>query len=93
MTYQYSWCPEIWSKYYAEASEILAYFKGVVDKFNLWKYIKLTHEVNHAQWDSETGLWNVKITDLNSGSQFEDHCDIFVNAMGFLKQVLSSPFW
>ncbi|KIW81124.1 hypothetical protein Z517_04147 [Fonsecaea pedrosoi CBS 271.37] len=86
VTYQFSWNPEVWSKYYAEASEIFAYFKGVVDKFDLWKYIKFSHEVQRADWDEETGLWNLKIRDLATGVEIDEQCDIFVNAMGFLNK-------
>ncbi|KAK4935997.1 hypothetical protein LTR10_023044 [Elasticomyces elasticus] len=84
VTYQFSWDPQIWSKYYAEAPEIFAYFKGVVDRFSLWKYMKLKHEVQHAQWSAEAGVWNVRIKDLHTGREMHDHCDIFINAMGFL---------
>lgn len=88
MTYQYSWDPAIWSKYYSEGPEIFAYFKGVVEKFKLWRYIRLQHEVTHAKWDDEEGYWNVKIANLTTNESFDDRCDVLVNAMGFLKYAL-----
>ena len=90
MTYQYSWDPAIWSKYYSEGPEIFAYFKGVVDKFKLWRHIKLQHQVTYAKWDEEDGCWNVRITNLATNESFDDTCDVLVNAMGFLKYVKSS---
>lgn len=85
VTYQYTWAPAVWQKYYSEAPEIFAYFKNVVDEHKLWEYIKLKHRVDHAEWNPEVGQWTLLITDLEKDTQFEDHCDVFVNAMGFLK--------
>ena len=90
MTYQYTWEPAIWSKYYSEAPEILKYFKDVVDKFGLRKYIKLHHSIDRAEWNQESGKWTISISDLESGNKFEDGCDIFLNAGGPLKYVLFS---
>lgn len=85
MTYQYTWEPKIWSKFYSGAAEILGYFKHVADKYKLRKYIKLQHEVTHAQWNEETGKWTVKIKNLVDGNEFEDTSDILINASGIFK--------
>lgn len=90
VTYQYTWEPAIWSKYYSEAPEIFQYFKNVVKKYNLQSNIKLLHCVDHAEWNEEDGKWIVSVTDLEKGKKIEDHCDIFINAMGFLKYGLMS---
>lgn len=85
MTYQYSWEPAIWSKYYSEAPEIFSYFKSVVEKYDLLQHIRLKHRVDHAEWLEDQAQWRIKISNLETEEQIEDHCDIFVNAMGFLK--------
>lgn len=85
MTYQYTWEPNNWSKYYSEAPEIHAYFKGIVDKYNLLKYIKLRHRIDHAEWNDETSKWRIKITNLADNSTREEECDVFVNGGGILK--------
>lgn len=85
MTYQYSWEPAIWSKYYSEAPEIFRYFKGVADKYQLYNVVKIQHRVDHAEWIPSEAKWTIQITDLTKNTRIEDKCDIFVNAMGFLK--------
>jgi cation diffusion facilitator CzcD-associated flavoprotein CzcO len=84
-SYQFTWEPYIWSQYYAEAPEIFAYFKMIVDKYDLAKYIKLRHRVDRAEWDESEGQWHITVTDLDVGHQFTETCDIFVNAGGPLK--------
>lgn len=85
VTYQYNWDPAVWSSFYAEAPEILAYFQGVVDRHNLLKYIKLRHQIEHAEWIEETGKWRITTTKLEDNTKIVEECDVFVNAMGFLK--------
>lgn len=85
MTYQYSWEPAIWSKFYSEAPEIFRYLKGVADKYQLYKTIRLQHRVDYAEWIASEAKWKVQITDLARNKQIKDSCNIFVNAMGFLK--------
>lgn len=83
--YQYTWNPKVWSEYYATGPEILKYLKDTVTEFDLVKYIHLRHRVDHAEWHDGPGKWRLLVTSLPDGRQFEDECDIFVNAMGFLK--------
>ena len=85
MTYQYTWELNIWSQFYSSAPEILEYFKHIADKYDLRKYIKLQHEVVHAQWNEETGKWTVKVKNLVNGTDFEDSGEILINASGIFK--------
>ncbi|EXJ87185.1 hypothetical protein A1O3_04144 [Capronia epimyces CBS 606.96] len=82
VTYQYTWEHKVWSQFYSGAKEILGYFQHVADKYDLRKYIKLRHQVNHAQWDEDTGKWTVKVKNLADGSEFEDSAEILINASG-----------
>jgi cation diffusion facilitator CzcD-associated flavoprotein CzcO len=85
VTYQYTWEKKIWSQFYSGAAEILEYFKHVADKYDLRKYIKLRHEVVHAQWDEDLGKWTVKVQNLADGTEFEDSAEILINASGIFK--------
>lgn len=87
VVYQYTWNPKVWSEYYAGGAEILQYFKNTVDEFDLRPLLRLRHRVDRAEWQEDAGKWKIFITNLVENKQFEDECDIFVNAMGFLKQV------
>ena len=50
--------------------------KRVVDKHNLWPFIKLNHLVKDASWDDEAGNWIITIEDTANGVTFTDTCDI-----------------
>lgn len=83
---QFSWAKNPkWSQFYSEGSEILQYFKDVVDKFDLAKYIQLNHEITGAYWDSDAGRWNIHVKNVLNGATFVDVCDVFINNSGILK--------
>lgn len=76
-----SWSPKPdWPEFYADGPEIQRYYKGLVDKFNLWKYMRLSHEVIRAEWDDEKCKWLLQIR--GPAGDFEDECDVFINAGG-----------
>ncbi|KAJ3795118.1 FAD/NAD-binding domain-containing protein [Lentinula aff. detonsa] len=50
-----------WSSFYAPGPEIHGYLKSVVEKFHLDSYIKLRHRLTRAQYDEESGKWNLTI--------------------------------
>ncbi|KIW85239.1 hypothetical protein Z517_00629 [Fonsecaea pedrosoi CBS 271.37] len=83
--YQFTWDrnPE-WSQYYSESPEIWKYFKGVVERHDLMKYIKLRHKVVAAKWHQEDGLWHVRVQDEEHGNEFNDTCHVLVNGGGIL---------
>lgn len=87
VTYQFSWEPAVWSKYYSNAEEIRQYFKTIVDKYGLMKYMKLQHRVTKGQWDDERGKWVVSLENLFDGTTLHDEGDVIVNCGGFLKYV------
>ncbi|KAJ6005156.1 FAD/NAD-P-binding domain-containing protein [Penicillium sp. IBT 35674x] len=84
VTYQYTFEPKVWTKFYSEASEIFSYFEGVVKKYDLAKYIKLRHLVENAEWDDQRAKWIVTIHDLSTDTSFEDDCDVLINSGGIL---------
>ncbi|OQV06871.1 hypothetical protein CLAIMM_11386 [Cladophialophora immunda] len=83
-SYQFTWerNPN-WSQYYSESPEIWRYFKGVVEKYGLAKYIKLQHTVTRALWDGERGHWEVYIR-RPDGTEFKDICNVLINGSGIL---------
>ncbi|KAK7894332.1 hypothetical protein LTR67_006093 [Exophiala xenobiotica] len=82
--YQFMWAlnPN-WSKYYADAEEILKYFNDIVEKHDLAKFIKLQHSVIGANWDADAAKWVVEVQRAD-GSIFKDTCDFLVNGTGLL---------
>ena len=70
-----------WSKRYSGWEETQSYLKFVMDKFSLWPMFQLNTEVESAEFDNKTGLWNVR---TQSG---EIHtAKYFVSAMGMISQ-------
>ncbi|RVX71026.1 hypothetical protein B0A52_03391 [Exophiala mesophila] len=84
--YTYSWegNPE-WSRFYAEAPEIHAYFKGCAIRWDCMKYIKLGHRVVQAQWMEDLHKWDLKIENSETNQIITDQCDIVLSATGVLK--------
>ena len=50
------------------------------------RYIKLSHEVVHAQWDAALGQWRVRVRRANPATgtpeEIEDVADVLVTAFG-----------
>ncbi|ETS84129.1 hypothetical protein PFICI_02154 [Pestalotiopsis fici W106-1] len=88
VNYQLSWAPSTkWSSFYSSASEILAYFQNIVDKYGLMRYIKLSHRVVGAFWNEEEKMWHVKIQRGDDPNDvIEDKAHVFINATGVLNK-------
>ncbi|ETI20877.1 hypothetical protein G647_07220 [Cladophialophora carrionii CBS 160.54] len=83
-SYQFTWerNPN-WTQYYSESPEIWQYFKDVVNKHGLMKYVKLEHAVVGAYWQPEEGEWEVRVR-RPDGTEFVDRCNVLVNGGGIL---------
>lgn len=88
VNYQFSWAPSSeWTSFYSGAPEILQYFKDVAEKYDLNKYIRLSHRVVGAYWKEEDQMWHVKIQKGDDPDAIiEDKANIFVNASGVLNK-------
>ncbi|KAI0712848.1 hypothetical protein C8T65DRAFT_739260 [Cerioporus squamosus] len=89
LCYQYSFEDKRdWSSFHAPGPEIQQHLQDVVDKYKVWRYLKLQHEVVHAAYDQPTGRWHLRIRRLKAdGEGFEeiqDVADVLVNAIGVL---------
>lgn len=70
---------------YSPAPEILRYFQDIADKYDLYRFIKLRHQVIGATWNEETSRWYLKIRNLETGEIIDDWCDFMINGSGVLK--------
>ncbi|KIW89983.1 uncharacterized protein Z519_09413 [Cladophialophora bantiana CBS 173.52] len=83
--YSYSFEPNPnWPNYYATSRQIHDYMKHVMEKYDVDKYIHTSHQILMATWDSEQGRWDLRVR-RPSGEEFDDHCEVFINAGGLLK--------
>ncbi|KAI0017643.1 hypothetical protein F4780DRAFT_782145 [Xylariomycetidae sp. FL0641] len=85
--YQFSWRPNHeWSNFFSSADEIEQYLNRVCEEENMFDLIKLRHRVAGAWWDESKGMWDLKVTDLETGRDFRDQAHFIVDASGILNQ-------
>ncbi|KAJ1329041.1 hydroxyversicolorone monooxygenase [Microdochium nivale] len=85
--YSYSFNPNPeWSNVYVGAAEIHQYLKNTSAKYDCDKFITYRRRVAKARWDERSSLWQLKVVDVVSGREFEDSCNILINASGPLSQ-------
>lgn len=85
VTYQFTWAPDTWSRYYSESPEIHRYFQRVAEKYSVLQFTKLNHTVEKALWNDDVGKWGITVRNNQSDTTFVDECDVFINAGGPLK--------
>ncbi|CAK7219658.1 hypothetical protein SBRCBS47491_003921 [Sporothrix bragantina] len=73
-----------WSKFYASGQEILDYWKGIVAKYGVQQYLKLSHKVIEARFHDTTAKWHVKVENQLTGEVIQDTCDVLYGCMGSL---------
>jgi cation diffusion facilitator CzcD-associated flavoprotein CzcO len=49
-----------WSQTYSTQPEIRDYLRGVVDRFDLRRNVRLGHEVRQATWDDDASVWELE---------------------------------
>ncbi len=64
--YSLSATPYPWTRMFAKQAELAKYTDDMFDRFNLWAYIKLNHNVIRSVWDEEAQSWQVDIADQPS---------------------------
>jgi cation diffusion facilitator CzcD-associated flavoprotein CzcO len=58
----------------------------VADKYDLRKYMKLSHKCIEARWNEATSKWVVKFQKVDSGEIVEDVGDVFMTGIGALNE-------
>ena len=71
-----------WTRFYASGSDILAYIKRTVEKWNLDRDLHLNTKVVAAHWQKDAGEW--KVTVENQGQHRDEFCDVLISAQGVL---------
>lgn len=84
--YQFTWRQNHdWSGFYVGAPEIHQYFRKLADDENMWGDIRLLHQVVGAEWNECSGMWHIRVKNLEKGEEFEDKCHFLLDATGVLK--------
>lgn len=74
---------------YAPAAENLAYIKTVAKENDFHRFIKLRHQILSAAWTDDDSQWTLKIKNLNSGNEFDDNVDFFLEFNGPVRWAFS----
>ncbi len=69
-----------WSRTYSQQPEILAYLRGVAERFGLRAHCRFGHAVKESRWDAARGRWTIE----TSRGPFT--ADILVSAVGGLSE-------
>ncbi|KAK4948538.1 hypothetical protein LTR10_012542 [Elasticomyces elasticus] len=87
VVYQFPWRQAPWSKYYSQSPEIWKYLKMVEQENNfIDKYVKLQHKILSVSWDEGTAQWTIRVQNLKTGQEFEDHSDFIIDGGGVLNK-------
>ncbi|KAB8218143.1 hypothetical protein BDV33DRAFT_176009 [Aspergillus novoparasiticus] len=73
-----------WSEFYASSKEILQYWKDIVAKYGVRKYMQLNHKVVEARFNNAEAKWHVKIENGLTGDLINDTCDVLYGCIGAL---------
>ena len=50
------------------------------------KYVKLQHKIISVSWDDGTAQWTIRVQNLKTGQEFEDHSDFLIDGGGVLNK-------
>jgi cation diffusion facilitator CzcD-associated flavoprotein CzcO len=64
--------------------EILAYMRGVVDKYGLRSHCRFLTSVEKAEWDAGANVWRIETRDVRTGEKQLSQATAFVPAIGVL---------
>jgi cation diffusion facilitator CzcD-associated flavoprotein CzcO len=81
--YQSTFSPNTqWSEQFAEGSEIRDYWQSRAKKHDVYKYLKLRHKVNDAEWDDTESKWNLTIHNIIDDKSSVEKFDFVIFAIG-----------
>lgn len=81
--YQSTFSPNTqWTEEYAQGDEILAYWKSVAHKYDLYSKTRFNTKVVGTFWDSTQAKWKIESQELTSGTRSEQHFDFVITAIG-----------
>ncbi|KAK9349967.1 hypothetical protein V1523DRAFT_421257 [Lipomyces doorenjongii] len=86
-SYQLSFDPNPnWSQFYASGQEIHQYWKAIVQKYGVDKYVRLNSKIVEARFDEAEAKWQVKIQRVDTGEVFTDSANILYACVGALNE-------
>ncbi|KAK4187657.1 hypothetical protein QBC35DRAFT_515335 [Podospora australis] len=71
-----------WTDQFAPGAEIRDYWQGVAKKHDVYRFARFHTRVEDLTWDATESVWQVKITNLESGEQTTETADFVLTAIG-----------
>ena len=81
--YQSTFSPNTqWSEQFAEGSEIRDYWQATARKYDVYRYIKLGHQVSRVAWSDDESKWTLDVQKVHGGEKFSEKFDFVIQAVG-----------
>ncbi|KAF2804732.1 FAD/NAD(P)-binding domain-containing protein [Mytilinidion resinicola] len=81
--YQSTFSPNTqWSERFAQGPEIRDYWQAQARKHDVYRYIKLGHRIEFAEWEEKESNWVVKVHDLKTDETSDEKFDFVILAIG-----------
>ncbi|KAI4713964.1 hypothetical protein J4E89_001413 [Alternaria sp. Ai002NY15] len=81
--YQATYSPNTqWSEIFARGAEIRDYWQTQAKKHDVYKYVRLRHRVDEAEWDDAHSKWRVTVRDLKDETTSTETFDFVITAIG-----------
>ncbi|KAJ6021061.1 hypothetical protein N7540_006565 [Penicillium herquei] len=72
------------SKIFPPQAEILDYFNGVAEMYDVNRHLVMNTEWEGAYWQEQSSTWLIKLKDLSTGETYYQECKILISAVGGL---------
>ncbi len=72
-----------WSEEYAQGGEILAYWKSVAKKYDVYNYIRFNQKIQRQEWNGDAAQWTLYLHDQQTGNESQQTFDFVILATGF----------
>ncbi|KAI4628044.1 hypothetical protein J4E80_002180 [Alternaria sp. BMP 0032] len=81
--YQATYSPNTqWSEIFARGAEIRDYWQTQAKKHDVYKYVRLRHRVDEAEWDDVQSKWRVTVRNLKDETTSTETFDFVITAIG-----------
>ncbi len=71
-----------WPDVFSYGPQIRDYWQGVARKHDVYKYVKLSHRVEAADWDDVAAVWRIAARDIDADVVSVQPYDVVITAVG-----------
>ena len=82
-TLGFSFKPWVHDKAIADGPAILDYLRETVEEFDLAKYIRFQHNVERAEWSTDTATWTLTVRKADTGDMVTYKCNFLYMCSGY----------